>query len=126
MHIESNCDCILRPNKKLVLARDVFADAASNAASSLSKAADKARPSQNDVKNVDKSAAETGEGENLEKKDLPSEGEAKEEGKKAEKQARNYGEQMKKKGYEVRVEETIVKSYGTNEYNSQETRSRAT
>lgn len=88
---------------KLVLARDVFADAASNAASSLSKAADKARPSKDDVENVDKSAAESGEGKNLEKKDLPSEGEAKEEGKKTEKKARNYGEQMKKKGYEVSI-----------------------
>jgi len=113
-------------NIESVLARDVFADAASNAASSLSKAADKARPDKDDVENVDKSAAEAGEGQNLEKKDLPSEGDAKEEAKKTEKKARNYGDQIKKKGYEVDNSLKSREMQNANYSNSLETRSRAT
>jgi len=86
-----------------VIARDIFADAASTAASNISSAAESARPSKDELENVDK-PAEGGVQDDKKRSELPSKDEAQNALKELQKKGKGYAEQVRKKGYESRDE----------------------
>jgi len=87
-----------------VLARDVFADAASTAASKLSSTAESARPSNEELENIDKPAEEGIEDDKKTKGELPSKDEALSTARDLRKKGKGYAEQARRRGYESRDE----------------------
>ena len=85
----------------LVIARDILADAASTAASNLTSVADSARPSKEELENVDKPAEGGTEG----KSELPSKDDAQNTLMELQKKGKGYAEHIRKRGYEVSKDE---------------------